>query len=123
MSCIFQELFLTLYESLPLVGADPDTSSKRGSSYKFASGKRVLGFLNFLASPNCFNSSDLNEVFEKPQGFKIETLKGLYQFLVNMLKTTFERDTGALTLATLLRRKCGSGSASASSGSINGCNF
>ena len=41
----------------------------------------------------------------------------------NMLKTTFERDTGALTLATLLRRKCGSGSASASSGSINGCNF
>ena len=51
-----QELFLTLYESLPLVVADPDTSSKRGSSYKFASGKRVLGFLTFLASPKCFNS-------------------------------------------------------------------
>ena len=77
-----QELFLTLYESLPLVVAEPDRSSKRGSSYKFASGRRVLGFLTFLASRNCFDSGDLTEVFEEPQGFKIENLKNLYNALL-----------------------------------------
>ena len=92
LSCIYvyytttenriQELFLTLYETLPWVAPETDSSSKRGNTYKFAIGRRILNFLKFLASQNDVDSDDVSRFFEQPQGFKLETLKDLYKALL-----------------------------------------
>ena len=72
--CI-EELFNALGPCLPWKVVEK--RSKRSSSWKFAHGKRIVGFLNFLRARH----PDVHEIFSEPCGFQIGRLRDLYDTL------------------------------------------